>query len=298
MAGHIFCTPMGTFTDRRFDRDPYYQLSGECRKDKLSYGQADVLEGSIADFDLRTAPIPEEMRPLVVDDPKARSVGYLYSNIVCFSKIRYKRLMGRERNGRLYPGMEYVVEGIPNMEDDFGPYSVILLDMKEFLNRVLAAADEHHYDVLAGPVSYHPLCLGGKTVQKLAGDKALTICTEDQFDLADWLRRGVAVLRQRDAFDKSIFHADEREYRIVVNDKRGDEEPTFLEVGDLSDLVVPVRTEDVPEKVDRLLLQGKIRPSVDGFVGTVDRSQMRNDFYQLGHGKVTVAFMVGGATMA
>ncbi|MCD8003144.1 MAG: hypothetical protein LUG88_04445 [Clostridia bacterium] len=59
--------------------------------------------------------------------------------------------------------------------------------------------------------------------------------------------------------------------------------PLDIDVGDLSDIVVPFEKSSLIEQMNSLFKSGCIRPSTDVFQGNIKREEMRKSFYELGN---------------
>ena len=192
--------------------------------------------------------------------------------------------------------ISYDVEEPTPMSKDFGAYAAIILDMGEFLKRVKSATTDKGWDVVSGPVNYHPLRLGNKKIVRVNGDRTMTIMMEPAIELDSLIKNGGAVINERDAFDKWDVHDNEREYRICIKRDGKFKDDVRLEIGDISDIAIAVKANEVRQAIDDLLVNRKIQPSIDGYVGTTSREKMRHEFYDMGDGMVNIMLVLGGIT--
>lgn len=305
MAGSIRFSSMSAFTQIIPERGLKEAAAAgdkkaiQILKNRPSAGQQDVMEGTVADLNFDSLPFVESdgLKDFVVADPKARAVGYSYCNIVCFNRVGYKKIYTPSsfRPPMAEPSVVgYDIEDPIAMSDDFGDYAVVILDMKEFINRIQSAAGGKGWKLLAGIVNYHYLKLGNKRITRVNGDRTMIIVSESAFRLDDLVNTGRAVVNEMDAFDKQDTYAMQREYRIAIETGEKSTDAVYLDIGNISDIAVPVPANEVGKMIDGLLLKQKISPSMDVYVGNTSREQMRQDFYELGDGMVNIALVCGG----
>lgn len=91
-------------------------------------------------------------------------------------------------------------------------------------------------------------------------------------------------------------HDNEREYRICIKRDGKFKDDVRLEIGDISDIAIAVKANEVRQAIDDLLVNRKIQPSIDGYVGTTSREKMRHEFYDMGDGMVNIMLVLGGIT--
>lgn len=305
MSGSLYSSSLSKFTEIIPERGLEEAATAGDKKaieilnKKLSEGQRDVMEGAIADLKVESLPMIKEdgLRNVVIGNPKARAVGYSYCNIICFNKVGYtpKYDMQSFKPPMAAPRViSYDVEEPTPMSKDFGAYAAIILDMGEFLKRVKSATTDKGWDVVSGPVNYHPLRLGNKKIVRVNGDRTMTIMMEPAIELDSLIKNGGAVINERDAFDKWDVHDNEREYRICIKRDGKFKDDVRLEIGDISDIAIAVKANEVRQAIDDLLVNRKIQPSIDGYVGTTSREKMRHEFYDMGDGMVNVMLVLGG----
>jgi hypothetical protein len=173
----------------------------------------------------------------------------------------------------------------------FGQYAVIILDPERFVIKVIEAANKAGYDVLAGPITYHPLKNEDRTV---VGGNFIHIQREDSVFLGDDLNT-VGEKRKYDAFDKWEKYNNQNEWRIALNKHKAEDKPIRIEVGDLSDIVKKCDASTFEDRIIKLLQKNRIRNEVKGFKGNVERAKMRDDFYALGNKEGYIVTTIGKA---
>lgn len=250
--------------------------------------QRDVFEGTVAtipktfcissDIPL----IPEYLSEYTLCDERIRAKGYDFCNVQCFCMLDCRYAIGKY-------GCQRGID-IPNM-DAFGQYAVIILNPEKFVEKVIEAAEKSGYNVLAGPISYHPLKNGEKTI---VGGSFVHFQREDSAFLGEALK-GTNDIQKYDAFDKWDKYGHQQEWRIVINKYIAEDTPIRLEIGDISDIVTKCDTREFETRITKLLQKHRIRNEVAGFVGNVDREKMRDDFYILGNEEGYILATMGKA---
>lgn len=147
------------------------------------------------------------------------------------------------------------------------------------------------YDVLAGPISYHPLKNGEKTI---VGGRCVYFQREDSVYFGDALK-DTNDIQKYDAFDKWDKYSHQQEWRIVINKHTVEDKPIRLEIGDISDIVTKCDASEFEVRITKLLQKHRIRNEVTGFVGNVDREKMCDDFYILGNEEGYILATMGKA---
>lgn len=134
MAGSIRFASMSRYTKIIPERglqeaaEAGYEEAIRLLNSKLSSGQQDVMEGSVADLELDALSFlnVDGVNDIVIGNPKARAVGYSYCNIVCFNKVGYRKIydLTSFRPPMAEPRIiAYDVEEPTSMSDDFGEYA-------------------------------------------------------------------------------------------------------------------------------------------------------------------------------
>lgn len=250
--------------------------------------QRDVFEGTIATvpnnfyIDANTPLLPSNFADYRVCDERIRAKGYDFCNVQCFCMMDCKYEFGEY-------GCQRGID-IPNMEA-FGQYAIIVLNPEKFVKKIIEAAEKAGYAVLTGPVSYHPLKNGEKTI---VGGSFLHLQREDSIFLGDELN----VLNDEqkyDAFDKWERYSNQMEWRIVVNKYVAEDKPIRLEVGDLSGIVAKCDAKEFEAKIIKLLQKHRIVNEVNGFEGNIQRDKMRDEFYALGNKEGYIVATLGNA---
>lgn len=159
------------------------------------------------------------------------------------------------------------------------------------MKKVIEAAEKSRYDVLAGPISYHPLKNGEKTIE---GGSFVHFQREDCVFLGEALK-GTNDIQKYDAFDKWDKYGHQQEWRIVINKHIAEDTPIRFEIGDISDIVTKCDAREFETRITKLLQKHRIRNEVAGFVGNVDREKMRDDFYILGNEEGYILATMGKA---
>jgi hypothetical protein len=282
VSGSLYFSSLTEYTKVKSERYLKALADMGCKEaqvelDKLRNSeQRDVFEGTIAtvpkNFSISdSAPLlPDNFAEYTVCDERIRAKGYDFCNVQCFCMLDCKYEMGKYGCQK---GMD-----IPNM-DAFGQYAVIILDPEKLVKKVIEAADKHGYEVLSGPISYHPL---------KNEDRIITGGSFVHFQRADSIFFGdilddINETEKYDAFDKWEKYSNQSEWRIVVNKHKSEDGPVRLEVGDLSDIVTKCKSREFDTKIAKLLQKHRVRSEVDDFQGNVSRNKMRDDFYTLGN---------------
>ena len=236
----------------------------------------DVSEGTIATvpknfcIDTDVPLIPNDFAEYSLCDERIRAKGYDFCNVQCFCMLNCKYEIGECGCQR---GLD-----IPDM-DAFGQHAVIILNPEKFVSKVIEAVEKSGYDVLTGPISYHSLKNGDRSI---VGGRFLHIQREDSVFFGDALNI-MSDEQKYDAFDKWERYSNQREWRIVVNKHVAEDKPIRLEVGDLSDNVTKCDAKEFDERIIKLLKKHRFRNEVKGFKGNINRERMRDDFYALGN---------------
>ena len=66
-----------------------------------------------------------------------------------------------------------------------------------------------------------------------------------------------------------------------------------LDVGDIRDIVHWVRSKDLNDEVRSMFLRKAIKKNSDRWQGNIDRTELRNLFYQLGDNKAEIMVVLG-----
>ena len=249
----------------------------QAELDKLRNSeQRDVFEETVATIpksfciSSNISLIPEYLSEYALCDERIRAKGYDFCNVQCFSMLDCRYEIGKY-------GCQRGID-IPNM-DAFGKYAIIILNPEKFVKKVIDAAEKSGYDVLTGPITYHPLKKDDRTI---VGGRFIHFQREDSVFFGDALNV-TSDIQKYDAFDKWDKYGYQQEWRIVINKHTAEDKPIRLEIGDTSDIVIKSDAREFESRITKLLQKHRIRNEVTGFVGNVDREKMRNDFYILGN---------------
>lgn len=239
---------------------------------KLSPAQADMFEGTIG-FDTSQF-FKGDFGEHMLSDAIMRAVGFQYCDTLCFYRLDYRQ-----------DGI-FLKYSVPNM-NDFGDYVAIIKDKNELLRRVNAAAEREKIDYLCGDVYYRPLKLEGNNTDVSQRNHIVIKC-DSQFDMADF-----NLGSRRDCFVKMDHYSWQKEWRIAAYRGVKDTEPYRLEVGDIRDIVECVQAGDLPATLDRMIVNGQIKNSDDGFYGNISRHDLKEKFYKLGDNKAEMFCFIG-----
>lgn len=292
LKGSLYLSDMSEFTKVYSERGLIH-LAEEGNKEakdllkKLrNNSQRDIFEGTIADIECKYIEwLPDELKDAAICDIKAQALGYSYCNIQCFCKLDYQQKYNTA-SGRL----EYTYS-IPDMQD-FGEYAVIIKDQSEFLKRIQVAAEKEGYQYLCGSVNYHPLTKGDKVI---TGGSFMHWRIDKIICLDELLEK--TPNHQYDAFDKWEKFRKQNEWRIAINTGKMQAEPIRLNIGDLSDIAVKTDAQNLTKRLDKLLIERKIKNSDDGYIGNISRENMRKEFYRQGENKGILFATLGTAIM-
>lgn len=261
--------------------------------------QMDILEGSVAEIDMdyindqfrlktkasQTLPIAlfndQDMRDLIVANPRVIAEGYNYANMLCMSKIEYTRPL---INGVLAYDFAF-----PDMRD-FGDYVVLIYNQQVFVDRLIQAADKKGFKILCRDVTYHKLKYGSKIVREMTSG---TMISQESFQITDFMNGSYAEHIACDSFDKWENYKDQKEWRVTL-DSRIDMKAETLDIGDVSTIAIGCQVSDIKNRLQRISNRGNIR-HMSGFMGNISREDLRDRFYAKGNGMAHIAFMVGAA---
>ena len=294
IRGSLFLSSLTEYTSVKSER--YLQelanqgdKEAQAELDKLRNSeQRDVFEGTVA-----TIPksfcisgniplIPDYLSEYTLCDERIRAKGYDFCNVQCFCMLDCRYEIGQH-------GCQRGID-IPNM-DAFGQYAIIILNPEKFVKKVIEAAEKSGYDVLTGPISYHPLKNGEKTI---VGGSFVHFQREDSVYFGDALKV-TNDIQKYDAFDKWDKYGHQQEWRIAINKHTVEDKPIRLEIGDISDIVTKCDAREFEARITKLLQKHRIRNEVTGFVGNVDREKMRDDFDFLGNEEGYILATLGKA---
>lgn len=286
VKGKLYLSSLSVFTKTYSERglieavargDKYAKIILEKQRNK---SQRDVLEGTIASIPpSRATELPDDMRKAMCTDIMIRALGYNYCNIMCFCKMEYRRQIAK--------GEMKVAWKEPDMKD-FGEYAIIIKNPREFIRRIDVAVSNRNYQYICGDVNYHPMTLNNKTAKI---KHSMTLELEENIKIKDFLQRSKRI--DYDAFDKCNSYKNQNEWRIAINNGVADEQPLWINVGDLSDIVEMVDRRDVSEKIKELFLNFEIFPMEEGYYGNTSRTEMREAFYHLGEDKGNLMVNIG-----
>ncbi len=286
VAGNWYLSSLSAFTKTYPERGlkeaakQGNKLAEDILKKQHNNSQRDVLEGTIASVTPDQIPeLSKDFRNVMCTDIMIRAKGYDYCNLMCFCKMEYHQRLTNS-------GLTFDLT-IPDMHN-FGDYAVIITDPDELIRRIDMAIKNTDYQYVCGTVNYHSLTFNEENAEK---KNTMTLAMHDPIDIENILKRSRRI--DYDAFDKCDVYKEQNEWRIAVNTKLISEEPIRLSVGDLSDIVVSVKRNDLPTKMRKLITKFKIRSVRDGYYGNIDRLQMRDEFYRLGNNKGFLVSTIG-----
>lgn len=233
-------------------------------------GQIDAFEGVAKTVVSEESNLPDEMKMHMLMDPIYRSVGMGYCDVLCFYKMDYKL----KKNGMPYG------YSLGNMKE-FGEYAVIVDDKDELIQRIDRAAEKRCFRYLCGTVRYQKPKLDGKNVKK---SNNIVLKCDKKFEIKNG---------SGDAFVKMDNYAYQKEWRVVLYRGEKDTRAYTLDVGDIRDIVHWVRSKDLNDEVRSMFLRKAIKKNSDRWQGNIDRTELRNLFYQLGDNKAEMMAVLG-----
>ena len=134
-----------------------------------------------------------------------------YLNVFCMYSVDFNDLKKIPNNDT-----KRTIE-LPETLWEFGNYAVVVFDVPEFIKRVSKAAFSHLYKVRPGRVTYY----------------------DSRFGLPD------IPLNESVAFFKRNQYAHQKEFRLVFNTNTIGCDPVTLNIGDISDISVPVNRDNI-----------------------------------------------------
>ncbi len=238
----------------------------------LSDSQKDLFEGTVTTYDLDTLNLDSSMKVGLFCDPVLRAEGYRYCNVACF----YRLDCTISSSSNKYKTVAY---DIPKQMDEFGKYVIVIINEKEFINRIRKAVNACGFKFLCGNVQYHDLKKGDHTI--ISGERVI-LEAETKIPLNG---KGVQIVEQRDCFDKMVNYKSQKEWRIALYRGLRSTDPYTLEVGSLRDIVRCFSFEDFTKVIDSCFagdLSCIVSNRIDGWYGNISRNELRECFYKLG----------------
>ena len=110
---------------------------------------------------------------------------------------------------------------LPETLWEFGDYAVVVFDVPEYINRVKKAARSRNYETWLGRVTYYDPALGLPDVPL---DESVAFFKRDQF-------------------------AHQKEFRLAFNTLTVDFNPITVNVGDISDIAIPVNKNNINQEL-------------------------------------------------
>lgn len=240
--------------------------------------QMDIFEGAVASVSPNKVPEIQQsdLKDHVCRDVVLKAKRYDYCNVACFCRIDYE--LSR------MPGATILHWNEPDMKA-FGDYAIIVKNPMEFLRKLQVGIDKLGYKCLCGPVNYHQLTLN---VKKAPNKNSLILRRDDSVEIDSYTRKF-----NYDAFDKMNRYKKQHEWRIIVNNDIKNEDLLRIPLGDLSDIVLPVKRAEFGTVLDELLRKSQVLPVRDGYYGNFSREEMRKQFYEMGDNRCYLMITVG-----
>jgi hypothetical protein len=267
-----------------------YFLAGNIYMNSLDYfwqtgfdDQKDIFEGIICTINSEQCEnFPDEFSEVLACDLRLRGKGFRYCNIACFFKGEF--------SPEFTPFGRTMKWSSDDRMDKFGSYVVIIVNEREFINRIHIAIKGTGYKYLCGDVHYHGLKKNGTPV---ADGPVLHLKTEGE----EW-SIGVnipenAVLTHRDVFDKWNRFSWQNEWRIALYRGVKDISPFELHIGDISDIAVLVPIAELENAMQKIVLRADCDCLENGYHGNISRKNMREAFYDLGDRKGVLMPTIG-----
>lgn len=259
-------------------------LKGELYMNSLAYfwnngfeDQRDLFEGVSETFDKKSVGFKVQWQQLIDGDVMFRLDAYRYCNLYCFYRVDI------DENGIGSPfGMSSMVPvkaiKLPGNEmTEFGDTVAIIKNEDEFMKRVINAL-EKDWMCVAGDVRYHKI-EGSKD-----GTGGNTYWQTEKLFPAPMFRRGNGRTTTKDCFNKTMFYAGQREWRICLFRNMKDDKAYTLKVGDLSDIAELVPVSQIQNKLLDMykpcLPVADVAPQFNGFKGNIRRSEFKEKMYQ------------------
>lgn len=260
-------------------------ISGKLHMNTLDYfwnngfeDQKDIFEGVVCNVpvkDFRGFPI--DFQAVQACDYRFRAEGYKYCNVLCFYKQSYTTegpFINYEYNTKM---------------EEFGQYVAFIIDEREFLQRVGAAAGKEKYKYLCGDVRYHQQMLNGKPGHE---GNQMYLAIRDRYFTIEELKNSGFSIKKRDCFDKGIQYQGQNEWRVALYRGEKSTEAYKLDVGDLSDIIRWFPVEQFQKGIaENVNLYGM--SNFEGWYGNINRRDMREVFYELGEQKTTMFATIG-----
>lgn len=249
------------------------------------FGQNDLFEGvcaTVRDVSFSSGNNYTKYTDISSTDVSLRSEGYRYCNVQCYYQLDY-----------CYEG-NIISWQTSDLMNDFGDYVLIILDEREFLNRIYHAVKKAGYKYLCGKVKYVEPKKNGKRVD--LKHYAIVKMGEQTVDIGLFSGDKRFKLINKDCFNKISSLDWQNEWRIAIYRGIKDETAYRLELDkDLRDIVKAVKTTELNFELEKIFSNGLLKPlSSYRWVGNIDRKDMREKFYALGEGKVTAWGVLGG----
>lgn len=242
------------------------------------YEQKDIFEGVVCTVPVRGFnEMPLDFQAVQASDYHFRADGYRFCNVLCFYKVELTQ-SGRVFHYDLNPSMS-----------QFGDYVAIITNEAEFLKRIETAVRNNNYQVLCGDVHYHPQMING--IQSNPGPRMYLEAEGKKFTIEELRCKGFGI-RKRDCFDKGLQYMNQREWRIALYRGYKCTDAYKLDVGNLSDVICCCNAANIQNSIDNCL-RLHMYSNVEGWHGTVSRSEMRELFYHLGEDTTTLFSVIG-----
>ena len=244
-------------------------------------GQMDLFEGTISTADGDKMGFEKNFTDVLMTDIMLRSIGYKYCNVLCFYRLDLT-ITPFGRN----VAVKY---NLNSQMNEFGEYVVIIDDEVELLRRInTAIKKEANYRYLCGSVNYRKFKKSGTNARN---GNSLTVKVEMEVDITEEPLKS-AIISRRDCFDKTERYCNQKEWRLALYRGVKSTDAYRLEIGDISDIVHYVRSDNLNEELQRTIQMG-IKQGAGGYYGNISRKEMKELFYQLGDNKAEVFGIIG-----
>lgn len=100
----------------------------------LSDSQRDLFEGTVTPYDPDALNLGSSMKDGLFCDPVLRAEGYRYCNVACFYRLDCTISSSPNK-------CKTVAYDVPKQMDEFGKYVIVIINEKEFINRIRKAVN-------------------------------------------------------------------------------------------------------------------------------------------------------------
>jgi hypothetical protein len=205
---------------------------------------------------------PAELSNCVVHDARFRMEAYGYCNLLCFFRID-----AIDTTDRVYIAKDYInsarfspllnnkmnhVVQIPSSDmNSFGDTVIIVKDETKFIERILATIRQVGGECVIGDVRYHPLKdrLDPSSLYR----RSITFIPDTPFDLKD-IDDGLHDIISYGSLDKYDIYSYQREWRVCWLPDVRNNEPKFLHIGNMSDIIEIIPTSELMDSLQSIFL--------------------------------------------